>query len=797
MKGRGFESSPFFRYCLTGMMNNKHYNRFISFFIAFPLVFILLFFAYFPPCFDVMIYTGNIVGEGTCSSYLCSNNESFAHLYEGSAYFGSELETLRLTKLRYDTETVVFNIYDIEEADIVSLDISMFGYNVAHLNKDGLSHPLNRTVHAAMTSTEEPLVHIVFDESQESTSIAFPGRTIIPAWIWITYFVFIIITTLILAIGLSFVIERWPNCARLLLSASAVMVSILAGAYFCGSFPYTNYTYLLLNWLVFYAASLLVGAITMPWLGTVLTMSFATVWYIANYFVISLRNKPIMPADLKAIGTATEVMGGYTFAPSLKMIFGVLAVIIYICIVIISRKRNLSENSLPIKKKIIRRCIVVVMAFAMLFVSVHNSAFAALNSFQWDANLLEGFHRQGIALTYIKGVMSSHVSKPEGYSRDTVNAYLAEYEASLPDTVAGVQPINIIMIMNEAFSDLRTVGLDERIDVMPFIDSLQDSTVEGSLYVSVYGGGTCNTEFEALTGNSLAFMGVGAYPYTENVTETMFSLASYFRDNGYATEAFHANRANNWNRNMVYPNLGFGAFHSIDNYPPFTAETYLHTNPADIADYLYIESVSQEYSGKSRFLFNVTMQNHSGYEHWEDVEKAESVEKYGSDLYQDAQVYLSLIKASDDEIRQLIEIYKNCEDPTMIIFFGDHQPGLPPEARNEIYTTANNAIDMFKSKFFIWTNYETEAVHNVSFSANYLPYVILERGNFPIPPYIQLLKDVHDKYPIITSQGVIDVDGNLYGSVNELLDDPLIRKYQYVQYANMFDEIDPSWFDIK
>ncbi len=57
-----------------------------------------------------------------------------------------------------------------------------------------------------------------------------------------------------------------------------------------------------------------------------------------------------------------------------------------------------------------------------------------------------------------------------------------------------------------------------------------------------------------------------------------------------------------------------------------------------------------------------------------------------------------------------------------------------------------------------------------------------------------MMKDVYEKYPVITSQGVLDNEGRLYAGVNDLSDDPLIQMYQYVQYANMFDNIDEAWF---
>ena len=107
-----------------------------------------------------------------------------------------------------------------------------------------------------------------------------------------------------------------------------------------------------------------------------------------------------------------------------------------------------------------------------------------------------------------------------------------------------------------------------------------------------------------------------------------------------------------------------------------------------------------------------------------------------------------------------------------------------------------NYIDGFKSKFFIWTNYETQAWHNAGLSANYLFWLVLERGNFPLPPFAQMLAELYTHYPIISSQGVMDIEGNIYDSVADVMDDPLIRKYQYIQYANLFDEIDPAWFEV-
>lgn len=775
-------------------MNKKIINWLAALLMTLPLCFVLLFFGFLPPRFDAVIYTDNIVGEGTCSSYLTDTNASFAYLYEGNAYFGSELKTLRLPNLSYNVKTIGLFLYDIDEADFISYDISMFGRTLTHVSSDSVTHPFTRTVKDAVTSGETPIVHLVRDEDMDNVSIAFPGSSLIPAYVWAIYGLFIFLIAALLAALASSVFERAPSLRLPLLGAAAVMTTMLMGCFLCGSLPYVDYTYFLLNWLLLFAAALLISSLTLPWLGTVLVSLFTLFWYVANHFVILFRSKPVMPADLKALGTAKEVAGGYDLTPSWKIIVSAVVVLFFLAVFLgIWIKTNRQEKK-PLKTRLLRRGVGALAAAALLLFSVNNPAFARLNDFQWDAKVLEGFHREGIVLTFVKSAMLGHVSKPEGYSPEAVSAFLSEYPAE--EAKDAVHPTRIIMVMNEAFSDLRTVGLDPNIDVMPFIDSLDENTIEGSLYVSVLGGGTCNTEFEALTGNTLAFLGPGAYPYTENVTAPMFSLASYFRDNGYVTESFHAGEATSWNRNIVYPNLGFDVFHYLNTYPSITKDNWLHNYITDATDYGFIEQRDSENEGKPRFLFNVTIQNHAPYDHFLNVPEAEMLAPYRDSLDQSARVYLSMIKVSDDSLRELVEHYRQSDEPTMIVFFGDHQPMLSAEAQSEIYTQMQGYLDYFKSKFFIWTNYETEAVHDAAISANFLPWLILERGNFPLPPYVQMLKEVHEKYPIISSQGVVDADGYVYDNVAVLLDDPLIRKYQYIQYANLFDEIDPAWFAI-
>lgn len=764
--------------------------------ITLPLVFVLLFFGYFPLQFTLVLQTDNIVGEGICQTYVCPS-AGFAAFYEIDFYFGSELKKATLGDFHYDVKNLMLITSDVSAFDITGLDTYIKGIHLTHIDPaDILPDGEEAVGNQARLSSRDGVLHVeVFDPDEGATVTLSPA--FIPIWFWIVYFSVMILIAVLMAFLLNIILIRFPLLELPLFKMVCIGVTLLAGCFFCGSLSFVTYVHFLLNWLFLYALSLLLNGLTVSIVGTLLTMAFTTFWYIANYFVIQFRNKPIMPADLKATGTAAEVMGGYNFTPTWQMVLGVAVVIFYGVVLVLAWKKNRPAEKPTLRKQLLRRCVSIATAVLLMVIGVNTNTYKSLNSFAWDAVLMKSFHEEGMVLTFLKSVYNTRVKMPEGYSRETVNGYLEEYQAKASDKDKdGLRPTNIIMVMNEAFSDLRTVGMNPAIDVMPYIDSLEENTVKGSLYVGVIGGGTCNTEFEALTGNTLAFLAPGAYPYTENVTEPLFSLAQYFKNMGYSSDAFHPNYAKNWNRSMVYPNLGFDTFHSIEDFEAFGEVVNLHDLPADINDYLYMEAVDKENSSHPRFLFDVTMQNHAGYERWLDVEKAESVAENGSDLYVDTQVYLSLIKASDDEVRQLVETYRDSDEPTMIVFFGDHQPSLPSIAYNEVYTDLYSQLDIYKSKFFIWTNYDSPAMRNMGLSANYLPWLILDQGNFPLPPYVQMLKEVYEHYPIISAQGVMDIDGNIYTGVAEVMDDPLIRKYQYIQYANLFDELDPAWFAV-
>ena len=746
-----------------------------------PITFILSFIGYFPVTFDLNMIVDVEHEDGILESYNRSNTS--LNYYHGTGWvFGNEPNgvTLEASDYGYDMNSLLFSI----KGGVKKITLHYFStsvWDIKTVEASGLEIGQHTFLNGGLIpALEGDDFSLTAEDTDSEVYFKISGFTFIPVWFWIIYFSIILVINYLLTLIAGFVLPRFKYWKGSLLSLTVSITALLLGMFINGALSYITYDYFFLNWIIVFIVCNIINCLSVHYIGTIIGSGIVLLWYCANYFVILFRGKPITPSDLFAIQTAGEVAGGYSIVPTWKMIVSILIWLgMCIALVIVSRREG---KRVSIQK----RTIGIGVSVIAFILCLHNPIYSSLNTFVWDARLLNDFYTEGMVLSFTRSYFSSFVRQPEGYSKEAVSGYLKQYQddESLP---SGIQPARIIMIMNEAFSDLRDSGMPDTVDVMPFIDSLKEDTASGILYASVYGGGTCNTEFEALTGNSMAFLPANSYPYSQYVKNDLFSLADYFDRYDYQTAAFHAGAKSSWNRNLVYPRLGFGKFYSRDEWEGIE---YLHKLPSDLSNYQFIEKTGEE-TGTPSFFFNVTYQNHSGYDTWEDVPKNESALQIPVN---DAQVYLSLVSESDKAVEQLINYYENSDEPTMIIFFGDHQPGLGSENSYYVYNNNVGGLNKYKTKLFIWTNYDTEEKQGLAVSANYLPLLVLERGNFELPPYLKMLRDVYEKYPVITSQGVIDSEGTYYSEADELKDDPLIQMYRYVQYANMFDDIDEAWF---
>ena len=396
-------------------------------------------------------------------------------------------------------------------------------------------------------------------------------------------------------------------------------------------------------------------------------------------------------------------------------------------------------------------------------------------------------YKDGTAVAFLMELQYLTVDKPAGYSAENAEETLASYEdTAVPETTP-----NIIVMMNEAFSDPAVLGdFTPSEDYMPFVHSLMDGaedTISGYLHVSVKGGNTANTEFEYLTGNTMAFLPQGSIPYQQYIKGEMPSIASWLKNFGYETVAMHPYNASGWDRDTVYPALGFDTFLSLDD---FEGAEIIRKYVSDQAD---VDKIKEVYENKEEgtplFLFNVTMQNHSSYtEEFDNFHPDVTVEGANSTSLTN---YLSLLKLSDSAVEDMISYFDAQEEPTVIVFFGDHQPTdsvinpiLKQNGKSASTLTEEEEALRYKVPFFIWANYDIKEEQNVETSANYLAAQTLEAAGLPQPGYFHFLEEFSSTAPVISANHLLLSDGTFSHAEDQ---ENLLNPYASLQYYLLFD----------
>lgn len=318
---------------------------------------------------------------------------------------------------------------------------------------------------------------------------------------------------------------------------------------------------------------------------------------------------------------------------------------------------------------------------------------------------------------------------------------------------------------------------------MPYFKSLEENTIRGNTYVSVFGGQTPNSEWEFLTNNSMAFMPHRTVPYQQYIRKPSYSLATILKEKGYTTNAIHPWYGSGYRRNAIYPLLGFDSFESLETLNDLE---FLRTYPTDLSTYKQIiKQFENKKDGEKIFNFTVTMQNHSGYDlpyydstvFLTDIDNCPRVEQY-----------LSLIKESDIALEYLINYFKNYDEKTIILFFGDHQPPyLEDEFWQAIMKNPTDETSKYITPFIIWANYDIEEQYIDKISLNYLSVLLLDTANLKTTPYMEFLRDIQEKVPVITGNGYIDSNGIYYTYELETDYSEILNKYQLIQYNNIFD----------
>jgi phosphoglycerol transferase MdoB-like AlkP superfamily enzyme len=390
-------------------------------------------------------------------------------------------------------------------------------------------------------------------------------------------------------------------------------------------------------------------------------------WFVlgvCNFIIQIFRRTPLTSDDFLLINSLFNIIGIYLNPFQISLI--VMAVGISLLVIVRSWMRS-------VKLHVLFRQGIVTMSVSLLLLNVMPNVSPTIHAFQnTNGNIVEIFDEFGFVYSFVSSVLDKGIQEPEVYSKKSIESIVKTLTRDSHNAIKA----NIIFVQLESFFDVtRLSGVSFSSNPIPNFTALKQQYSSGLLLVPTLGGGTANTEFEVITGMSLDYFGTGEYPYKSVLLEqTAESMAYNLKKLGYRASIMHNNSGNFYGRHLVFANLGFDAFSTLE-----TMRNVEFNELGWAKDKVLIDEIMEaiHYSDEPDFVYTIAVQSHGDYPRIENPNYPFQV--FGvmnkSDENQ-LEYYLDQINQADAIIPEIIQKVEQSGEPTVIVFFGDHLPGL-------------------------------------------------------------------------------------------------------------------------
>lgn len=445
-------------------------------------------------------------------------------------------------------------------------------------------------------------------------------------------------------------------------------------------------------------------------LGSVGLVVTALVLGSINRAKIHYRAEPLYPNDFAIVTEVSffiEMIGWfYSILIVLSIILGIIFMVRFYHNQIKPRKKHFPKKL----EGILRIVSVILTGWILFYLSEFHEPDHALHAFyreqgDWlfEAQLTD-YQNNGFIAGFLANLQGQPMAEPTDYSKERVTEIHEKYRQKAADLNADkgetALDTNILFVMNESFSDpFNLEGIESNKDPLHYFRQITEETLHGQILSPTFGGGTNANEFQALTGFSLEPLNpqitspymqlnekIGAYP----------TIAKKLNTLNYRTTAIHPYDKSFFKRDQVYEKMGFAEFLHEDNMVNLEYLSKSHLFISDASAYREVFEVL-ETSVETDFIHVVTMQNHTPY-----ADKYETVDYQVAGSGNDAEAagYFQDLANSDRALRQLIEQIDQHDEPILLVFWGDHLPGLYCNEVREV----NDAFALRQTPFLVYSN---------------------------------------------------------------------------------------------
>lgn len=426
-------------------------------------------------------------------------------------------------------------------------------------------------------------------------------------------------------------------------------------------------------------------------------MIIGAIWVIlgiANGYILLKRVTPFNAQDLKIAGDGIALINNYCNGFEVVVIaVGAVALLIWL----ISMWRRGGQYAGKIHHI---AALIGIIVCGALYTFVTNIAIDKRVVSTYFGNIAFAYEDYGLPYCFSASLFNTGISEPNGYTKKAMAKI--DKDGELNQTAASRSSDelpNIIVVQLESYFDVANAEFfTTSEDACPNLHNLYQNYSNGYFKVPSVGAGTANTEFEVLTGMNLRYFGPGEYPYkTYSKKHPTESAATALASLGYGTHALHDNTGNFYSRANVFNNMGFDTF---------TSKEFMNvlqtTENGWAKDEILTQHIMEamDTTKQEDFVFTVSVQGHGNYPETQVIEnpkiKVEGIEDEA--LKNKWEYYVNQVYEMDQFVGDLIKAVEERNEPSVVVFYGDHLPtmGLKAEDLKSRY--------LYNTNYVIWDN---------------------------------------------------------------------------------------------
>ena len=531
--------------------------------------------------------------------------------------------------------------------------------------------------------------------------------------------------------------DTFRSSLHLLILAAALTVaaeclnekSFVGGILFPAAHPYAYVMNVLLVWslysvcLLFHRRAFVFGC------AVLLTMGLA----VTNCVVLTFRSTPLAAIDFSILRSMFNVLPKYMKLWQIVAIAAALLGCAAALVVLFRKCKRYPRRILP--------ALVCVLIPPVCFGVLYGIGEKTGRLPKRISALSEDYRAYGFSYAFTMSVFDRGIDRPDTYSPEEMDEITEKLESVTVTAETEAEPVvkeaqkpNVIVLQLESFIDVtRMEGYMFSAEPVPCFAELKRTCPSGYLTVPSLGGGTANTEFEVLTGMCLSYFGAGEYPYKTCLQDTTCESMAYLLKNaGYTTHAMHDNTATFYDRNTVYPKLGFDTFTPIEYM-----ENVTYNELSWAEDKVLLDTITDALDSTSGadFVFAVSVQPHGKYP-TDYVPAADDItftspEPLAPEEESELTYYIREIHAVDTFLSALIDTLSAREEETILVVYGDHLPSL------SVVEESLAEESLFQTEYVIWQSGNVENAADredlaaYQLSAKVLPLCGVEDGIIP------------------------------------------------------------------